>query len=105
MGATPLLANAVADIIPTVSSLALGVDPGYLRFAYRVPLASDGRGPVVFLGRRNPPDATERFLVPGRRCAREKKWPHLPVLRWVCPKPGLKFGFKYSPENAKLSSP
>ena len=28
--------------------LSLGIDPGYTRFAYRVPLASDGRGPVVF---------------------------------------------------------
>ena len=57
----------------------LAIDPGYLRFAYRAPLASDGRGPVVFLVRFKPLHAT-RPLVPGRRCV-QNKMSHLPVLR------------------------
>ena len=51
---------------------ALAIDPGYLRLAYRAPLASGGRGPVVFLVRLKPLNAA-RPLVPGRRCARKKK--------------------------------
>ena len=48
---------------------ALEIDPGHLRFAYRAPLASDGRGSVIFLVRLKPLDDT-RPLVTGRRCAR-----------------------------------
>ena len=51
--------------------VALAIDPDYLRFVYRAPLASDGRGPVVFLVRLGPLHATCP-LVPSRRCARKK---------------------------------
>ena len=47
------------------------VDPGYLRFAYRAPLASDGRGPVVSLVRLKPLHATRPLVVVG---VREKKY-------------------------------
>ena len=40
---------------------ALAIDPGDLRFAYRAPLASDGRGPVVFLVRLRPRAETPVF--------------------------------------------
>ena len=44
--------------------LALGMDPGHLRFAYRAPLASDGRGPLVFLVRLKPQSGNSP-LPPG----------------------------------------
>ena len=47
--------NEARSVPPWSGDGALGIDPGYLRFAYRAPLASDGRGPpVVFLVRLTP---------------------------------------------------
>ena len=68
----------------TVAELCSGYRPGYLRFAYRAPLAPNGRGPVVFLVHLKPLDAT-RHLVPAVG-AREKNMAAFPRFR---SRPGL----------------
>ena len=57
---------------PKKTKTALGIDPGYLRFAYRAPLAPDARGPEIFLVRLKALRATRPLVPPGRRCARKK---------------------------------
>ena len=59
---------------------ALDRDPGYLRFANRAPLASDGRGPVVLIV-RHPRAPVLSFAVPffSRGIRRDKNRPWLPI--------------------------